>query len=128
MNLCVENFVSLPALQSIIIGNNVVEDDMLRWYSQEISFSTLNIGLRQGHGGPCGVLAVLQAEMIKNLFFIDNIGRIGNEISSVPELQRDLSFAKAVWNVLWRCRSSDSIYLVSLDRYQSYVPPIDLFQ
>lgn len=118
MNLSLENLVSSSALQGIIVGNNVEEDDMLRWFSQEISFSKLNIGLRQGHGGPCGVLAVLQAELIKNLFFIDSISRVGEEITSIPALQRDLSFAKAIWNVLWRCRSNDFVYLVtSLEKF-----------
>jgi hypothetical protein len=113
MSLTVENFVALSSLQSLVLGSNVMEDDLLRWFSQEIAFNQPNFGLRQGHGGPCGVLAVLQAELIKELFFMNACDQVGDEIPSISEFERNKSLAKALWNILWRCRSNDSISLVS---------------
>lgn len=112
MSLVIENYVSLSSLQSLIIGENVVDDDMSRWFSQDMSFTQPNFGLKQGHGGPCGILAALQAELIKNLFFIESSHQIGDELPSFTEIQRNHSFSKAIWNILWRCRSHDSVYLV----------------
>jgi hypothetical protein len=112
MDLIVDKVASLSSLQGLILGTNVMDEDLVRWFSQEISFNQTNFGLRQGHGGPCGVLAVLQAELIKELFFINSFDRVGDELPSISELQRNLSFAKAFWNILWRCRSNDYVYLV----------------
>jgi hypothetical protein len=112
MSLVIENYVSISSLQRLIIGDNVVEEDMIRWFSQDMTFSLPNFGLKQGHGGPCGILAALQAEIIKNLLFIENSNQIGDELPQFPELQRNLSFSKAIWNILWRSRSHESVYLV----------------
>jgi hypothetical protein len=114
MSLVIENYVSIASLQSLIVGENVVEDDMSRWFSQDMTFSQPNFGLKQGHGGPCGILAALQAELIKDLVFIGNSSQVGDELPHFPESLRNLSFSKAIWNILWRCRSHDSVYLVLL--------------
>jgi len=57
-------------------GNATVEvDDMTRWCSQGFEFSKslpeFQFGLKQGLGGPCGVLAAVQAEMLALIFFND---------------------------------------------------------
>ena len=46
---------------------------MVRWYDQGFTFSDdpeFAFGLRQGHGGPCGVLAAVMAELIKYVLFL----------------------------------------------------------
>ncbi|KAK1932386.1 putative ubiquitin carboxyl-terminal hydrolase MINDY-4 [Phytophthora citrophthora] len=48
------------------------DDDSQRWYRQGFEFQTLAgfpLGLVQGHGGPCGVLAAVQAEMLRIFLF-----------------------------------------------------------
>lgn len=47
--------------------------DTLRWYQQGFEFqapsSDFPLGLVQGHGGPCGVLAAVQAEILRLFLF-----------------------------------------------------------
>ncbi|GAB9472837.1 hypothetical protein Gpo141_00010003 [Globisporangium polare] len=47
--------------------------DTLRWYQQGFEFqaptSGFPLGLVQGHGGPCGVLAAVQAEILRLFLF-----------------------------------------------------------
>lgn len=48
-------------------------DDARRWYQQGFEFQTLQafpLGLVQGHGGPCGVLAAVQAELLRRFLFV----------------------------------------------------------
>jgi hypothetical protein len=59
-------------LQRILYkGGEATEEDMQRWKSGGFQFYTqpMAFGLKQGHGGPCGVLAVVQSEIIRELFF-----------------------------------------------------------
>ena len=57
-------------MRKIIVGGNVTSEDMSRWYSQGFVFCEEPAwGLKQGHGGPCGILASVQAEVIRELCF-----------------------------------------------------------
>jgi hypothetical protein len=48
----------------------VTEDDLARWHSQGFTFCDApRFGLEQGHGGPCGVLAAVQGEVLRLLVF-----------------------------------------------------------
>eukprot|EP00644_Phytophthora_capsici_P012343 jgi/Phyca11/121901/e_gw1.46.162.1 len=49
------------------------DDDWQRWHRQGFEFQALEgfpLGLVQGHGGPCGVLAAVQAEMLRIFLFL----------------------------------------------------------
>ncbi|KAG6610749.1 FAM188A protein [Phytophthora cinnamomi] len=49
------------------------DDDSRRWYQQGFEFQALQafpLGLVQGHGGPCGVLAAVQAELLRRFLFV----------------------------------------------------------
>jgi hypothetical protein len=51
-------------------GGGASLSDMARWCSQCFSFAEdFKLGLKQGKGGPCGVLASLQAELLVDLLF-----------------------------------------------------------
>ncbi len=110
------SYCDIESIVELIVGENVHEEDLSRWYSQEFSFSQSSFGLSQGHGGPCGILAVVQAEIIKSLFFNSLIERQNEDmsllVSSEQQPQLRLAFCKAIWEILWRCRSGNSIYLV----------------
>ena len=61
---------SFNGLKNIMVGDNVTAEDMDRWYSQGFNFCEEPIwGLKQGHGGPCGILASIQAEILRELCF-----------------------------------------------------------
>jgi len=60
---------------SVLWGSECLPDDQERWYSQTINFgggndgSSFSAGLVQQFGGPCGVLACIQAEILCLLLF-----------------------------------------------------------
>ncbi|KAJ4964781.1 hypothetical protein NE237_016630 [Protea cynaroides] len=66
-------------LFSMVFGNGVSRDILAQWTNQGIRFSTDSetcMGLVQHEGGPCGVLATIQAFVLKYLlFFPDEIGK-----------------------------------------------------
>lgn len=106
-------FCSIKKLLSLIHGPRVVEDDMCRWFSQGFTFcESPNFGLKQGSGGPCGVLAVVQSEILKRLFF-NMQSTYREDITNVPiSLTKD-ALIKAFWEILTRCKSGDQICLVN---------------
>ncbi|XP_042494523.1 ubiquitin carboxyl-terminal hydrolase MINDY-3-like [Macadamia integrifolia] len=65
-------------LFSMVFGNGVSKDIIAQWTNQGIRFSPdpeTCMGLVQHEGGPCGVLATIQAFVLKYLlFFPDQIG------------------------------------------------------
>lgn len=59
-------------LFSMIFGGGVSRDILAQWTNQGIRFSPdpeTSMGLVQHEGGPCGVLAAIQAFVLKNLLF-----------------------------------------------------------
>lgn len=53
-------------------GGGATDEDMARWYEQGFTFcNNLSFGLQQSQGGPCGILAAVQAEMIRYLIDSD---------------------------------------------------------
>jgi hypothetical protein len=118
----------LHALAKITyIGGGATLEDMQRWYSQGFSFSkNLNIsnfpGFRQAQGGPCGVLCVVQAELLVQLFFVHKLPlsrfiephvNIASALGSVsfPELSEDIlqdCFVEAILSILVRAAQPNS--------------------
>ncbi|XP_010912411.1 uncharacterized protein [Elaeis guineensis] len=64
----------------MVFGSGVSRDVLAQWSNQGIRFSSdpeTCIGLVQHEGGPCGVLATLQAYVLKYLlFFHDELGKL----------------------------------------------------
>ncbi|MES1908230.1 MAG: hypothetical protein MHM6MM_001203 [Cercozoa sp. M6MM] len=68
-------------LMSLLFGADAQDEDRRRWLSQKFAFAQYDsssqdtkgtefrAGLRQLFGGPCGVLAPLQGELVAQLFF-----------------------------------------------------------
>ncbi|KAF8411637.1 hypothetical protein HHK36_004195 [Tetracentron sinense] len=67
-------------LFSMVFGNGAWRDILSQWSNQGIRFSPdpeTSIGLVQHEGGPCGVLATLQAFVLKYLLFCpDELGTV----------------------------------------------------
>ncbi|KAB5557303.1 hypothetical protein DKX38_008212 [Salix brachista] len=72
-------------LFSMVFGSGVSKDILAQWSNQGLRFSCdpeTSMGLVQHEGGPCGVLATLQAFVLKHLFFPNEIGKV---TSNVPQ-------------------------------------------
>ncbi|KAJ0026425.1 hypothetical protein Pint_07942 [Pistacia integerrima] len=67
-------------LFSMLFGSGVSKDILAQWSNQGIRFSSdpeTSMGLVQHEGGPCGVLATIQAFVLKYLlFFTDELGKV----------------------------------------------------
>ncbi|KAL3592549.1 hypothetical protein D5086_011189 [Populus alba] len=73
-------------LFSMVFGSCVSNDILAQWSNQGIRFSPdpeTSMGLVQHEGGPCGVLATIQAFVLKHLLFFPN--EIGKVTSNLPQ-------------------------------------------
>ena len=97
---------SIGRLKQLIICAGVANDELSRWYLQGFQFCIYpTFGLRQHHGGPCGILAVVQAEMLRAICLKSNEDQF-----SIPNLSKNevmVVFANALCKILLRCIDSD---------------------
>ena len=104
---------TLLLVRQCAYGNGgAVEDDIHRWYTQGFVFcSSIKFGLKQDNGGPCGILAAVQAEILSLLCFTETSEGVENlcdEVLPSPnESQMDMIFAKACANILVRAATSE---------------------
>ena len=120
--MATEEFRSVCSL--IYVGGGATDADMARWYVQGFSFATTDggcsFGLRQEGGGPCGVLAAVQAEMVYSILFGPEAAAgaaagSGLPQPSVAEVRHHL--VRAMLNTLERAASSQCIRLVELVQF-----------
>ena len=57
------------SLRKLMLGPTVTAEDLRRWAQGFVWCESPSFGLRQSEGGPCGVLAACQAEVLYHLFF-----------------------------------------------------------
>lgn len=107
-------------LSEVIISPDATHEDMSRWFSQGCEFaggSCPNYLLRQSHGGPCGVLAALQAEILQSLYFREGSARLSREdqalVPLVDAADADRLLLTAIWKVLRRASERDFVIFVS---------------
>lgn len=66
-------FADSPELWHLLFGSNPDREDVVRWTNQFFSFSTTYpFIINQTQGGPCGVLAPVQAFLIHQLVYNEN--------------------------------------------------------
>ena len=97
------------ALRSILFGNRRPNCFSDTWRRQGLCFSDLaglKYGLVQHSGGPCGVLAVVQASFLKTLLFAKK-RQLNADWSDIDGVQRDAVLVEALSEIIWRCRASD---------------------
>ena len=81
MNLMI--YPDSERLWTLLFTNTPEPEDVLRWTSQKFVFSeSIPVVLQQVHGGPCGVLAPVQAFIVKELLF-----GVGTVVSSPDTLK-----------------------------------------
>lgn len=97
----------LRELDLLLFGVNPEPLDVTRWQSQGFTFSkSIPCGLVQLHGGPCGILAPVQAFVLKFLLF-------DNAPTLTPDPQQaKAALVSALSFCLAQARSSQNVYVV----------------
>ncbi|RLN92001.1 hypothetical protein BBJ28_00019228 [Nothophytophthora sp. Chile5] len=100
-----------------------MSQDTLRWHRQGFEFQALKafpLGLVQGHGGPCGVLAAVQAEMLRIFLFVrhrdvlrggaqpDLQQLLEGDSVATDEVARQQLLAEAMASLLIQCVSAST--------------------
>jgi hypothetical protein len=99
----------------MFIGGGATEEDLTRWYNQGFSFCHHpTFGLRQGNGGPCGILAATQAEIIKKVLFSENLVEGLSELPVLNENEQCRALSSALVQILDRSREGAEIKIVEL--------------
>ncbi|KAG9153121.1 hypothetical protein Leryth_012381 [Lithospermum erythrorhizon] len=121
-------------LFSMIFGDGVTMDILAQWSNQGIRFSPdpdTSMGLVQHEGGPCGVLAAIQAFVLKYLLFpteeIGSVSSLGSKklsrslsvttdiFSSLTEDKRSRALVKSMAEILFLCGNSKMAVIASLN-------------
>uniref|UniRef100_A0A8B9HUU3 Ubiquitin carboxyl-terminal hydrolase MINDY n=1 Tax=Astyanax mexicanus TaxID=7994 RepID=A0A8B9HUU3_ASTMX len=92
------------ALKEIIFGSPVMCFSE-EWKRQSFTFSNthgLRYGIVQKKGGPCGVLAAVQATVLQKLLFERTSSDSPSERLRVSDAERTTCLAEAVAEILWR--------------------------
>ncbi|KAI4872328.1 hypothetical protein NFI96_027756, partial [Prochilodus magdalenae] len=92
------------ALKEIIFGSPVMYFSE-EWKRQSFTFSNtpaLRYGIVQKKGGPCGMLAAVQATVLQKLLFERTSGDSLSERLRVSDAVRTKCLAEAVAEILWR--------------------------
>lgn len=101
-------------LKKVVAGPSVGPDDLDRWFSQGFCFGeNPSFGLTQSHGGPCGVISVVQAEVIRDMLF-DEAGS-GPDVQTLPAVTQkecDKHLEKSTWRILRRASNDGPVCLM----------------
>ena len=125
-------------LFSMVFGNDVSKGILAQWCNQGIRFSPdpeTFMGLVQHEGGPCGVLAAIQAFVLKYLiFFPDDLGKVepnmpenvdsrrfsksesvtSNMFSSLTEDGKARALVRSMGEILFLCGSNKRAVIATL--------------
>ncbi|XP_051149952.1 uncharacterized protein LOC127264455 [Andrographis paniculata] len=123
----------------LIFGNTVSKEVLAQWCNQGIRFSTdpeTSMGLVQHEGGPCGVLAAIQAFVLKYLLFFPeesdiaalnmsssvSVRRVPKSepvaadiFSSLSEEKRSRALVRSMSEILFTCGHDEKARIVSLN-------------
>ncbi|XP_075509450.1 uncharacterized protein LOC142545903 [Primulina tabacum] len=124
-------------LFSMIFGNRVSKDVLAQWSNQGIRFSPdpeTSMGLVQHEGGPCGVLAAVQAFVLKYLLFSPeesgNFPNLHADMTArrvthndsaadifhhLTEENRSRALVRSMSEILFLCGSNERVVIASLD-------------
>ncbi|KAL2503690.1 ubiquitin interaction motif-containing protein [Abeliophyllum distichum] len=121
----------------MIFGNEVSKDVLAQWSNQGIRFSPdpeTSMGLVQHEGGPCGVLAAIQAFVFKYLLFSPEESEVvpnmstslglrrvskneceGDIFSSLSEDKKSRALVRSMVEILFLCGSNEKAVISSLN-------------
>ncbi|EXC19902.1 hypothetical protein L484_017879 [Morus notabilis] len=125
-------------LFSMVFGAEVSKGILAQWSNQGIRFSPdpeTTMGLVQHEGGPCGVLAAIQAFVLKYLLFLpEELGKVAqntpqplasrslsnsqfvasDNLSSLTEAAKTRALIKSMGEILFVCGSNKSAVIATL--------------
>ncbi|KAK4600888.1 hypothetical protein RGQ29_010477 [Quercus rubra] len=98
-------------LFSMVFGTEVSKDILAQWTNQGIRFSSdpeTSMGLVQHEGGPCGVLAAIQAFVLKYILFsLDELSKsqfaASNNFASLTEDAKARALVRSMGEILFLC-------------------------
>ncbi|KAM3711529.1 hypothetical protein ACB098_01G116300 [Castanea mollissima] len=98
-------------LFSMVFGTEVSKDILAQWTNQGIRFSSdpeTSMGLVQHEGGPCGVLAAIQAFVLKYILFSpDELSKsqfvAANNFASLTEDAKARALVRSMGEILFLC-------------------------
>jgi len=105
---------TLQQIQQILWAENTTTGDIERWHRQGFHFCSYpTFSLKQGHGGPCGVLASVQAEIIR-LFIIPppDVSVSPEQIPDIPITQVKEYLIEALLHILLRAKLDRSHFVI----------------
>jgi hypothetical protein len=99
----------LGSLRALVFSSTATEGDIERWHRSGLVCNQASncFGLVQRFGGPCGVLAVVQAEMIKQFVFVDN-----RDVFKVTPSEATHGIVLALSRILWKLAGERSRVIV----------------
>ncbi|XP_076799755.1 putative ubiquitin carboxyl-terminal hydrolase MINDY-4 [Clavelina lepadiformis] len=121
------DFDVAKTLKSLIFGSPK-QSFSSEWLDQNLSFSSvdfdrpddLRYGIIQKKGGPCGVLAAIQAILLKHLIFISGVNRAPKTRLKVSDKTRTDCLAETVSEILWRAGDETSASFAVLSPRQQF--------
>eukprot|EP01041_Mallomonas_annulata_P008984 gene8984-18593_t len=100
-------------LRNIIANSSLPKDDLNRWYLQGFTIcSSISYGLRQVHGGPCGILASVQAELLREVLFHNNVSKGLRDIPVISKDDFNVYLTMALTKILFRASASGNVHIV----------------
>ena len=110
-------------LKTIVFGSPVSNFNS-EWRHQGFTFShfdDLKYGIVQYKGGPCGLLASVQAVVLKQLLFNDRLSGNKQRLRFSPEETRDALF-QALIEILWRAGSYKTARVAIRSEKEQFMP------
>ena len=103
------------------------------WLGQAFLFNThrdLSFGLVQHKGGPCGVLAAVQARLVKVLLFGSKLFAISRALDPLrpTQAERTTGLAAALGEILSLCAPSSTSYIVALPSMARHITSAGRFR
>ncbi|XP_046919255.2 putative ubiquitin carboxyl-terminal hydrolase MINDY-4 isoform X1 [Dermatophagoides farinae] len=115
----IDHDTAVVNLKRILFGNAALSIGQ-EWLHQYFEFDAINsqlwYGLVQHKGGPCGVLASIQAFLCAEFFHWNRVENIQN----VKDLHRyrNECLSKAIGNILWQIKRKDQSVIIAIESQQ----------
>ncbi|KAH9415315.1 hypothetical protein DERP_006409 [Dermatophagoides pteronyssinus] len=112
----IDHDTAVVNLKRILIGNATMPIGP-EWLHQYFEFDSINpqlwYGLIQHKGGPCGVLASIQAFLFAEFFHWNHVENIEN-----LDNYRKECLSRAIGNILWQIKRKDQSVIVAIENQQ----------
>jgi len=103
------------------------------WSGQSFTFNEcdnnepelLRIGIHQKKGGPCGLLSVVQAMILKNYIYLDESYDPKTGFQKVTSTKRTSVLEKSLVDIIWKSAVDDKAFLATMTMYKQFTfPPL----